>query len=262
VRSADDCYLNIIGGVQPGKVAKLFRGGEIDGLTARYGLAVEPKPVAALWVDERPDYEARDKVKAFVAGMHKRTEPVEGVPFEQTLRLSGPAYAVASRWLEKTRKRAEESGGTNFGGHLAKYPALFLRLAIVFHFMKHGARAPDEVDEGTVFAVQQLVDKYLEPHARRLYAIIEDDHPARAGAEKIAEWIRESGNARIKEFTVREVYRKCWRVFSDSKDSRAAIVSAMELLDALGWIRLYEKPAVRGGRSSVVGVVNPKVFEG
>jgi hypothetical protein len=262
VRSADDAYMNIVGGVQPGRVAKLFRGGEVDGLTARFGLAVEPKMmIETKWVDVRPDYDARDAVIEFIHGVWKRTAPSEGVPFELTLKLSGPAYFVASRWLEDTRKRAEAGAGTAFGAHLAKYPALFVRLCVVWHFIQHGHNAPAEVDEGVALAVKQLIDRYLEPHARRLYAIIDADR-ALPGAKKIAAWIRASGDekhARIKQFNVRNIYRKGWSEFKHERDRKAAILEAIEQLDAAGWVRLIERKPL--GAKAVTAIVNPKVFE-
>jgi Protein of unknown function (DUF3987) len=250
-RSADDCYLSVLGGVQPGKVPNLFRDGEVDGLTARYGLAVKPRlPERALWVDKQPDYAVRVRIEKWVEDMREVKPAV--------YRLDGLAYAIASRWLESTRNRADAGRGTSIGAHLAKYPGLYVRLALVFHFMKHGAGAPTEVDSETATVVARLIDGYLEPHARHLYDVIEA-HPALPGARKIAAWVRVK---RMETFTIRDVRQNDWKEFAQKKDVEE-ITSALNLLEANGWLKMTERPStVRGGRPTTQAVVNPKAFAG
>jgi hypothetical protein len=192
---------------------------------------------------------ARKSVEQWIEDMHARRTT-------EVFRLDGFAYAIASRWLESTRNRADAGRGTSIGAHLAKYPGLFVRLALVFHFMKHGAGAPAEVDAETVTVVARLIDGYLEPHARHLYGVIEA-HPALPGAKKIAEWIRRK---RRKEFTLREVRRNHWKEFAQKKDVED-ITAALHLLEAAGWLRMTEKQSsVKGGRPTALAIVNPQVL--
>jgi hypothetical protein len=77
--------------------------------------------------------------------------------------------------------------------------------------------------------------------------------PALPGARKIAQWIRRRKPTR---FTVREVRRRRWREFAKDQD-RKLIMASLNLLDAMGWVRLEDKySTVRGGRPTLEAVVS------
>ena len=101
-----------------------------------------------------------------------------------------------------------------------------------------------------------LIDDYLEPHARHLYGLIEA-HPALPGAKKVAAWIRVN---QVKEFKLRDVRRHGWKEFAKEKDADA-IAAALNLLEAMGWVRMTEKSSTaKGGRPTVLAIVNPEAF--
>lgn len=121
----DDLFLAIVGAIQPDVAVRVFRDGDVDGLTARFGLLVYPAiPEKVDVVDRQPNFEARKEVERRLRGMREieKTEP---------LRFSGEAYAVFNRWLLRNENRPEKREGSAFGTHIAKYPGLFgSRLAL------------------------------------------------------------------------------------------------------------------------------------
>jgi hypothetical protein len=246
----DDLYISIFGTLQPEVMRRSFRGGDEDGMTARFGLLAWPDPPGSVdFVDRRPDFEARAAVEVRMREMraiYRSPEP---------LRFDSMAYHLFDDWFRKNANRRETGG---FASHLAKYPALFARLSLTLHFMRHGARAKDHVDVETASAVRGMIDGYLEPHARKVYGGFYA-HPARAGAARIASWIRDD---RVEAFTERAVRRRNWTEFNRERDS-SAIGEAMNLLEAYGWIALRDRPStVRGGRPTREAIVNPAALVG
>jgi hypothetical protein len=247
-----DTYLNIVGTTQPGVLDKILKDERIRGLAARFQLAVWPQLLPRIdMVDRRPNIEARRAVE-------DRLRDTRSIYDNGEIRFSRPAYALYNKWWLKNANRAERAEDSPFAGHLAKYEGTFPQLALVLHFMKHGCEAPNEIAEDTALAVRQLIDGYLEPHAGKIYRHLAA-HPALPGAIKIAKWIRER---KVQTFTISHVRRCRWREFAKDRDDKA-IMAAIELLDALGWVRLKEKPATfRGGRPTLEAVVRPEAWGG
>jgi len=251
-----DLYLSIVGTIQPGVVQAVLRDGDVDGMTARFQLMVWPLlPERVDVVDRRPDFDAINAVEARLRSIRVAT-PLDGC---RVLRFSGEAYAIFNKWLLANQNRPEVRSGEGFAAHLAKYPGLFARLALTLHLMRHGAGAPAEVGVETADAVREIIDKYLEPHAQRVYGLL-SAQPARAGAVRIARWVRER---RIDSFTARDVSKNNWREFSAEKDDRPVIEAALRYLEMYDWVQLIDKPTgARGGRPTVEALVNPAVHRG
>jgi hypothetical protein len=247
----DGLYLSLYGTIQPAVAREAFRGGDADGMTARFGLLASPDMTESVAViDQRPDFEAR-------ATVEQRLRDMRDVVLDRPLRFDGEAYALLNRWLLRLINRPEKREDTGFGQHISKYQALFPRLALTLHFMRHGSGAPMEVEVKTAQAVQSLIDGYLEPHARKVYGSMAV-HPARAGAARIAGWLRKE---RVGKFTAANVRRKGWGEFAKANDEKV-ILEAMTLLHAYGWVRLEDKPSgVKGGRSTQIAIVNPAAYE-
>jgi putative DNA primase/helicase len=247
----DDLYLSIFGTIQPEVMRRSFSGGDEDGMTARFGLMAHPDPprsVAA--VDRLPDLAARDAVELRLREMRR-------ISRDKPLRFDGMAYYLFNEWFLKNGNRPARRDGGGFAAHLAKYPALFARLSLTLHFMRHGAKAADEIDVETASAVRAMIDGYLEPHAHKIYGVL-SAHPARAGAVRIATWIRDR---RVETFTERDVRRHDWAEFGKERDA-IAIDAAMKLLEAYGWIRIRERATtVRGGRPTHEAIVNPAAID-
>jgi hypothetical protein len=250
-----DLYLSIVGSIQPKVAEKIFREGYADGMAARFGLAVWPRfPDQVAVVDRQPDYAARNKVETRLREIRRLVASANTDLLRRggVLRFSGEAYSIFNSWLVRNENRPERRDEDSpFGAHLAKYPALFARLALVFHLMKGGGI--EEIGVETAEVTRRFIDDYLEPHAIAIYGEMLA-HPARPGAIRIARWIRAE---RIERFVKRDLRRKGWREFSKERDADA-IDAAINYLDAHGWLRIVEiPPTYKGGRPTQGFIVNP-----
>jgi hypothetical protein len=258
--AVEDAYLSICGSIQPGVLQETFRSGEVDGLLARFQLAVYPQPIASAdVVDRQPDWGSADVVSARLQEMHNLPMLPNG---GTVLRFDGEAYSIFMTWLARHQNRADLQDSTPLGAHFSKYSGTFVRLALVLHFMRHGKRAPVEIGIESAEAARDLINLYLEPHARRIYTSIEDD-PDRLGAERIAQWIR--ATRRTDPIHVRDIRRNRWREFTKQEKPEErirAIKSALDLLEAYGWVRAVETPpAVKGGRRTIEYIINPAALQ-
>jgi hypothetical protein len=253
----DDAYLSICGSFQPGVLTETFRNGEIDGLLARFQLAAYPQYKSGKVVDQQPNQAVADVVSSRLLEMHDLKMLDDGGT-NNVLRFDEAAYSLAMTWFNQHQNRAEVKESTPIGAHLAKYPGTFVRLALVLHFLRHGKRAPREVGVETAEAARKIVDLYLERHARRIYGELEAD-PSRPGAVRIAKWIR--ATRPTAPIRARDIRRNKWREFTrhdDPNKLRVAIISALDLLEAYGWVRaVMTAPDGSGGRPTRSYIVNP-----
>jgi hypothetical protein len=94
--------------------------------------------------------------------------------------------------------------------------------------------------------------RYLETHAKRLYASAENT--AIEGASALLSRIRK-GDVEDGD-TVRAVYRKQWSQLATSE----AVTAAIAVLEDHGWLRVEE--AETGGRKTAVLKLHPRIEEG
>jgi hypothetical protein len=264
VTIVDDLYLNICGGVQPEIINKVLAGGDLDGMTPRFGLLVWPdRDEEFHYIDRQPNSSARHKTEAVLKKLlefapHKFFGPGYA-PEARALRFDDAAQPIFTEWYKKNQARirsANEKSG--FLTHLGKYPGLFARLAIVHHLIRYAladnTASPTLVDEISAGAVESFIDDYLESHARRIYQHLGDD-PTRQGARRIAQWIFTS--PQLTDFTARDVRRKEWSNLT-TQDSVNASLDYLE--NVAGWVRSKtDLPGPRGGRPSTQYLINPRL---
>jgi hypothetical protein len=243
-----DCFLSIFGTIQPEVAQQVFGGSREDGLTARFGLvAVVPQTRPRL-VDKKVDPQVSE---AYGRAMTRLREVRDRV-----VKFAPEAWEMFSQWYSDLMARPEMQQDTPFKYHLAKYPSLLGRLALLFHFLEHGVHAPELVSLETADAARRLIDEYLETHARRLYGIV-SAHALHTGAKPIAEWVREK---RVETFRTRDILRKGWKEFK-REDAQVLIERTLDYLEARDWLRFVQVPAgPAGGRPTRMAVVNPRVF--
>jgi hypothetical protein len=154
-------------------------------------------------------------------------------------------------------------GSGKIKGHFGKYDGLFPRLALVHHLLRYVQNEPVEasaVDAVTAIAVRDFIDGYLQPHACKIYGHLANDS-GYAGAKKIGQWLLD--NPAVTSFTAREISRKRWAGLTgkDENTGKNFLRAALAHLDNVaGWVRAEEvPPGPRGGRPTVVYIVNPKI---
>ncbi|WP_052688476.1 DUF3987 domain-containing protein [Xanthomonas albilineans] len=165
--------------------------------------------------------------------MEAATADACDVPF---LRLSDDAQGLFVEWQTDLMQRLRAGDEPPFmESHLAKYPALAGRLALVLHLADNGT--------GAVSADAMLKAfgwcEHLERHARRVYA------PATDNGLTAAHLLLRKRDSLPDGFTARDVYRKCWAGLDDP-DTVAEALAA--LADHHHVIELAQ---MTGGRPSV-----------
>jgi hypothetical protein len=261
----EDPFLTICGGFQPGVIASVLKGGDLDGMTARFSLLVWPDtdPEFVL-VDRAPDTKAAECTDKIMRRLFE-LEPKDvfgELDFNpnKLLQFDADAQAIFNEWYKRTMTRLR-SGELDeaMRAHIGKSPGLFARLCIVHHlirFAESTATSPTRVDAETARQVRRFIDDYLEPHAKRIYRHLGQD-PARQGARRIAEWIAKSPD--LTEFAARDVRRKNWSGLTEHD----SVNRALDYLDNVAaWVRCKgTPPGPKGGRPTTRYLVNPRVRE-
>ncbi len=250
--------VSVLGGIQPGPITNLMREAQRqsranDGLMQRFQLAVWPDLSSSFELVDLPhDRRAwAETVRLFErfssiepAGIGA-CSPDEGTPY---LRFSPDAQSIFKAWLveHENRLRSEDMPEC-MESHLGKYQSLVPSIALILHIAEGEA-----VDVGAVSLGKAIAwARYLESHARRIYAPImgADFVAARALASKIM--ARKLGD----RFSLKNVYRPGWANLSSRDYARQAV----EILVDHNWIDKQTEKT--GGRDATVYVVNPLIWE-
>lgn len=239
------CAVSIVGGIQPGRLGDYLRaavrgGLGDDGLMQRFQLAVYPDLSPRWrWQDRASDSQA----EAAAWAAFRRLDCIDpealgaespdwcDVPF---IRLSPAAGQLFAEWQTALMQRLR--GGIeapHMEAHLAKYPATAGRLALVLHLADHPS---GPVGEAAMLRALAWLE-FLEPHARRLYAGIDN---ATAAAHLITQKRRDLPDS----FTARDVYRRHWAGLD-----REAVEAGLAVLMEHGHIAEYSTNT--GGRPSI-----------
>jgi len=258
--------LSLFGGTQPDKLrAFLEKTSDAlsnDGAIQRFQLMVYPDPVKYDWVDKLPDKKVRDKVYelfAKLAFLDPANEAIGATPKDKYndfpyFHFSAEAQKRFIQWSMNLHqiKIANESNSL-IEQHLAKYDNLFSSLALIFHLV-------DCIENNHVGAVSEqaviYAEKwchYLESHARRCYALLDDDgaHAAKCLATKLKTKKLEDG------FTAYKIKRHGWRGLKSIEHAEAAL----SYLESKYWVKSYEMPTTqKGGRPTTAYRINPQIF--
>lgn len=258
----DRCCVSVLGGIQPGKIARLVDGAvkesvEDDGWLQRLSLLV--------WPDVPKDFKVIDRIPdsaafAEVMSIFEKAETTKGADWPGAerdeirgdffLRLEASAAETFKKWMERETKtlRTEEIGAA-LESHFIKYRKLVPGLALLFHV----ASEPEECSvsmESLVRALEWV--PYLKDHAMRVYGSGRSTTAATAG--RILQRIKR-GNLQPR-FRARDVKRPAWAGLTDGE----AVDAALVMLEDYGWLRGEEqKPAI--GRSTKDFIAHAKIFE-
>ena len=252
------CCLSLLGATQPNKLASYLgdavRGGDgDDGLAQRLGLLVWPDaPTEWRDVDVWPDPEARRTVNAVfdrlddldAGAIGAETVDFVSVPF---LRFAPDALSVFQAFHAKLQARIRAGDlAPPLEAHLAKYPGLVAKLALLFHLIDDG-RGP-VCREAVLRAVAWAA--YLESHAARAYASV--TAPMATAAKAI--WAKVKVRDLPTEFTLRDVHRRGWSGLTE----HGVVKAGLDMLALHDWLSFEEQDT--GGRRLGVYAVNPKAI--
>jgi hypothetical protein len=237
--------LSVYGGIQPDRLASFFSGamadgGDADGLLQRHQLVAWPDDPGE-WrnVDRFPDTKASDRafriferldVMDAIGDFGAKAENDE-IPF---VRFADDAQELFDEWRTKhmhqvRSKDLREAPG--FASHLAKYPSLLPKLALIFHVVAvaDGSRQAGRVALDSARLAAAWCD-FLEAHARKVYA--PELEAGLAAAHLLAEKIR--AGAITDHTSVRDVYRRQWSGLRTS----ATVYHGLDVLAKHNWLRL------------------------
>lgn len=245
------CAMSILGGMQPGKLSEYVRGAvrggfSDDGLIQRFQLAVYPDLSAGWKYTDRP-IDPKAEASAWATFQHLRKLDVDAIGAERHasadvpfLRFDNEAQDLLIQWQTQLMVRLREGNEPAWmESHLAKYPALVGRLALVLHLAD---RLAGPVAADTLATALDWCG-YLEGHARRIYA------PAMDNGLTAAHLILKKHRELSDPFTARDLQRRGWAGLSD----RDAIEEALELLVECRHLRATANdPGPQGGRRSIV----------
>ena len=203
--------LGILGGIQPDKLRSfiLKAKGNNDGLLARLSLAVYPDPLKDIYIDRKPDAQAKANLQA----VFNRLDNLDTTDFDdcgdlKCIRYSPEAQVLFEQWYNN---RPQSIGGL-IDSYIQKFPALVSRLSLVFHICESDSKLV------SIEALQKAIDFsiYLLSHAKRIYGMKLD--PVDQTARRIAKGIID-GDLPVDgrdTFGKRDVKRKCWGGIDDS----------------------------------------------
>ncbi|HKF93367.1 MAG TPA: DUF3987 domain-containing protein, partial [Gammaproteobacteria bacterium] len=169
------------------------------------------------------------------------------------LHFADDAQELFYEWLTELQgKLRDDEDEPVILEHLGKYRSLMPSLALIFHLIDI-ADATAVAGPVSLRAAELAAAwcEYLESHARRIYGLV--TNPTLHAAAELSKKI--SANKLPDGFTVRDVYRKDWRLLTE----REAVQKACDELMARDWLREVVTPAAQGQKEKVAYVVNPKV---
>lgn len=250
--------VSIFGGITPGALGPYLRvavqgGTGDDGFLQRLQLAVWPDaPPNFVNVDRPPDREARARAYVLIRDLAHLTPEMAGAEVVEpgeipALRFDGAAQDLFDEWRETLENRLRAGADhPAIESHLGKYRSLVPSLALLLHLADSG---------GGPVARQALVRaigwaKYLESHARRIYAVAIqwEAVSARSLAQHLQRGDLESG------FGLRDVYRRGWAGLSSTDEAAAAV----ELLVELNWLLVTQEET--GGRPRRRHWIHPQIL--
>lgn len=236
----EQCALNIVGGIQPSKLAPIVRGAlkgtTNDGLIQRFQLAVWPDaPRGWRWIDRTPDPQAKERYAQTFYRLHAlELQDEEGKP--AVWRFTTDAQALFVEWATEInlRARAEETSPL-LAEHMLKMPKTIGALALLFAVIDG-----EEEEVGVTSTARALAwADLLETHAQRIYSA------ATSRAIDGARVILKRRNKLPNPFKAKTVQQRGWQ----GLDTTEVTLAAIDLLVEHGYLTEIETPT--GGRPRI-----------
>jgi hypothetical protein len=249
--------LSLFGTTQPQRISAYVRESlrqMDDGMVQRFQLLAWPDfDTPFREVDRYPNAEAqRAAFQCFerlaildpltIGAQREEFDGEDSVPY---LRFAGEAQAAFSDWRGELEQRLrDEDLSQHLVAHFSKYRGLMPRLALICH-LAGGGTGP--VSLAALNQAQGWI-KYLESHARRVYASTEVDNAEAARAI----WRRVMKGDLPTPFTARDIQRKGWSMLK----VKERIEGGLTALTEADW--LMKRSVETGGRPTSHYMPNPK----
>jgi len=248
ITDAKSICISLLGGIQPDKLKRyLYQAmqGNNDGLMQRLQLAVWPdEPENWQLIDTVPNKVEKQRAYAIMQVLAEldfvEYGAIQGEDDDRPyFRFDDKAQVIFYDWLTELQTiKFKQEENPLMVEHFGKFRSLMPSLALIFHCID----IADSKARGNVSAqaAQLAVDwcKYLESHARRIYAMAES--PEHEAAIKLADKIKTK--ALPSPFTIKDVYGKHWHGLKDKLE----IESACNILIDESWLRMQKKPKTTG----------------
>jgi hypothetical protein len=245
--------VNVIGGIQPGRLGESLLGLTDDGMAAR---------LLFVWPNRRPW--ARPSATADLSGFEAAARRLDALDWERDsdqrepvrVLLAPGAADVFDRCQQFYRDQEQEAGGL-FKSFIGKLSGLTLRLALASEFSRwayEGGAEPQVIGASTLEAVADFVAGYALPMAERVYgdaALPEVERNAAILARHIK-------RKRLRSVNSRQLMRE--ERLPGLRDA-SALDPALEALVEAGWLK--HDPHRKGGtvgRSTKDYAVNPAIW--
>jgi hypothetical protein len=264
ITDAKQICISLLGGIQPDLLRRyLYQAmqGNNDGLMQRLQLAVWPdEPKSWELVDTYPNksdkQRAYDILQALAELDFTQCGAMQGEYDDRPyFRFDDAGQAVFNEWLiELQTIKLKQEENPLMVEHFGKFRSLMPSLSLIFHCID----LADGNTNGPVSAAAARLAaewcKYLESHARRVYAMAES--PEHEAAVRLAAKIK--AKALPSPFTCKAVYDKGWHGLKD----RHEVEAACNILIDENWLIMERKPATgnRGRPPSPEYHINPALF--
>ena len=266
----DKLCLSIFGTIQPDVILKYARQSlekyGSDGFLSRFQLFVFPQRGTFEYNDTTPDPQAQQLIEVitgFLSAWIPHDDPHNAeyrrdAPGQIGVGFDNDAQALFVRWYSELQQRiySDKIESPRMEEHLSKYPALMLKLSLIFHCAEHAIKKtiPAKIDKLTAARAIAWCE-YLERHAERLYGVdkVEQDEII-----KVALALLEKINAgKIKVgMTVSEIVKKAWSGMKDTE----RVASAVSILEEHNWVRMVPKVNTTGRPTQGIEI-NPSAMQ-
>jgi hypothetical protein len=252
--------MSLFGGIQPGPMRRLAGRITDDGLVQRFIVVFARPP--GVGEDRAPVREILDSYRTMIRTLAEWAPEQHGKP---TIVHLAPEAQPERRAVEEMARRVAMLPGVSlaFRAHLAKWGALFARLALTFHMAELVGRdgdspgtspftvgAVEPISADTAARVARFMAEYMLPHAARFYSeILGQEHLTHA--RWIAGYVLAHGAGKLTGHSIGRAYREL-------RGNHAAIRDAMDILCAAGWTRPVDTDR---GRPAAKWEVDPRVHE-
>ena len=249
VTEAKSICIGLLGGIQPDKLKRyLYQAmqGNNDGLMQRLQLAVWPdEPESWQLVDTYPNKADKQRVYAILQALAEldftQCGAIKGEYDDRPyFRFDDAGQGVFNDWLTELQTvKLQREENPLMVEHFGKFRSLMPSLALIFHCID----IADGKASGSISAAAAKLAvewcKYLESHARRVYAMAES--PEHEAAVRLADKIK--AKALSSPFTCKAVYDKGWHGLKD----RHEVEAACNILIDENWLTMERKP-ITGNR--------------